>query len=57
MFERLKRLFLEGRLNEEMLSNAVNKGWISEEQKIEIIQSKIEKSKKLTDNEVLEALI
>lgn len=41
MFETLKRLYLEGRLNEVGLSNAVTKGWITEEQKQEIINSKV----------------
>lgn len=37
MFETLKRLWNEGKLTEEKLNNAVIKGWITEEQKQEII--------------------
>ena len=37
MFERLKRLYNEGRLTVEALENAVRRGWITEEQKQEII--------------------
>lgn len=40
MYERLLFLFKQGRLNEEQLSVAVSKGWITEEQKQEIIASK-----------------
>lgn len=41
MFERLKVMYLDGRLNEQGLVNAVLKNWITEEQKLEIINSKI----------------
>ena len=57
MFNRLKRLYLEGRLTEQMLANAVTKGWISEEQRLEIIQSKVDVAKNLTDKEVTNELI
>lgn len=40
MFETLKRLYLEDRLTEEKLSNAVLKKWITEEQKQFILDSK-----------------
>lgn len=32
MYERLERLYLEGRLTDTQLDNAVLKGWISAEQ-------------------------
>lgn len=37
MFERLKFLYEQGKLNETALDSAVNKNWITEEQKQEII--------------------
>ncbi|MDD3841073.1 MAG: XkdX family protein [Clostridia bacterium] len=37
MFETLKRLFDEGKLSENGINNAVLKGWITEEQKLEIM--------------------
>ena len=37
MYERLKRLYNEGRLTKEGLENAVARGWITEEQMQEII--------------------
>lgn len=37
MFETLKRLYLRGYLSNEKLSKAVLKGWITEEQKKQII--------------------
>ena len=37
MFERLRRLYREGKIDEEALENAVVKGWITEEQKLEIL--------------------
>ena len=37
MFETLLRLYKEGKLTEEKLDNAVIKGWITEEQKQEIL--------------------
>lgn len=40
LFERLKRLYLEGKLNATNLANAVIKGWITEEQKQEILAAK-----------------
>lgn len=40
MYERLKRLYNEGRCTEAMLERAVKFGWITEEQKDEIISSK-----------------
>lgn len=39
MFERLFRLYKEGRITEKDLDNAVEKGWITEEQKELIIAS------------------
>lgn len=32
MFERLKRLYQSGQLNESAIQNAVTKGWITEEE-------------------------
>lgn len=40
MFERLKRLYNEGRIDEAGLENAVKKGWITEEEKQLIIDQK-----------------
>lgn len=40
MFNRLKRLYEQGKIGEEELTNAVEKGWITEEQKDEIINGK-----------------
>lgn len=40
MFNRLKKLYMEGRLTESGLQNAVAKGWITEDQKAEIIAEK-----------------
>lgn len=37
MYERLKLLYNEGRLNEAGLANAVVKGWITQEQADQII--------------------
>ena len=37
MFERLKRLYTEGKLDEAAIRNAVTKGWITEEQATEIL--------------------
>ncbi len=42
MFERLKALYLEGKLTDAQLELAVTKGWITEEQKLEIIAAKNE---------------
>ena len=36
MFDTLKRLFVEGRLTDAGLDNAVAKGWVTEEQANEI---------------------
>ena len=36
MFERLKRLYNAGQLDEASIENAVKKGWITEEQAFEI---------------------
>lgn len=44
MFERLKRLFDTGKLDEVGIQNAVLKGWISAEQAQEIISPTVEKS-------------
>ena len=40
MFERLKRLYIAGKLTNTGLSNAVIKGWITEDQKQKIIAAK-----------------
>lgn len=37
MFERLKRLYSEGKIDETGINNAVNKGWITQEQVDEIL--------------------
>ena len=37
MFERLKRLYSEGKINETSINNAVEKGWITQEQADEIL--------------------
>lgn len=42
MYERLKRLYQEGRASETMLKNAVKRGWITDEEIQEIIASKKE---------------
>ena len=41
MYERLKRLYLQNKLNGEHLHNAVDKNWITEEQYQEIISLKV----------------
>ena len=38
MFERLKRLYRNGKINENGLEKAVTKGWITKEQMDEIIK-------------------
>lgn len=40
MYYTLLRLYIEGRLTENGLTNAVSKTWITDEQKQEIIASK-----------------
>lgn len=42
MYNRLKKLHLAGRLNDVGLKNAVTRGWITEDQKAEIIEAKKE---------------
>ena len=37
MYERLKRLYREGKIDEQGLENAVAKGWITQEQADEIM--------------------
>ena len=37
MYERVKRLYAEGKISEEGINNAVTKGWITEEQAQEIL--------------------
>ena len=37
MFERLKRLYTDGKITQEGINNAVAKGWITQEQANEII--------------------
>ena len=39
MFERLKRLYAEGKIDESAIRNAVAKGWLTEEQANEILNS------------------
>ena len=41
-YKRLKKLYLAGRLNDTGLENAVTRGWITEDQKAEIIEAKKE---------------
>ena len=36
MYERIKKLYLEGKLNDEGLDNALKRGWITQEQYDEI---------------------
>lgn len=43
MFDRLKNLYINDRLSPVGLSNAVIKGWITEEQRQEIIAAKKKK--------------
>lgn len=43
MFERLKNLYVSGKLSDTGLSNAVIKGWITEDQRQEIITAKKKK--------------
>lgn len=38
MYERLKRLYSDGKINENGLEKAVTKGWITEEQMNKIIK-------------------
>ena len=40
MYERLKRLYVTGKLTADGLANAVIKGWITEAQKQEILAKK-----------------
>ncbi len=40
MFERLKRLYDEGKIGVSAIWNAVTKGWLTEEQAQEILSSK-----------------
>lgn len=42
IYNRLKKLYLAGRLNDTGLENAVARGWITEDQKAEIIEAKKE---------------
>lgn len=42
MYNRLKKLYFAGRLNDACLENAVTRGWITEDQKAEIIEAKKE---------------
>lgn len=43
MYNRLKKLYIAGRLNDTGLEKAVTRGWITEDQKAEIIEAKKEK--------------
>ena len=38
MYESVKRLYLEGRITEAGLNNAVTRGWITSEEKTAIMQ-------------------
>ena len=40
MFERLKRLYAEGKIDERGITNAVAKGWITQDQAEEILTPK-----------------
>lgn len=40
MYERLKRLYLADRLTDAALQTAVKRGWITDEEKEEIIEAK-----------------
>lgn len=40
MYERLKAMYLDGRLNDAGLNNAVTKGWITQDQADEIRAAK-----------------
>ncbi len=42
MFERLKRLYESGQLDQKGVENAVTKGWITQEQAAEILAPKDE---------------
>lgn len=42
MFETLKRLYIEGKLTDERLGNAVEKQWISPEEKEQMINAKVQ---------------
>lgn len=42
MYERLKRLYLTDRLTDAALQTAVKRGWITDEEKEEIIEAKKE---------------
>ena len=44
MFERLKRLYDNGQLDETGINNAVKKGWITQEQADEITNPKNDKN-------------
>ena len=44
MFERLKRLYADGKITQEGINNAVAKGWITQEQADEIINPKNDKN-------------
>lgn len=46
LFNRLKKLYMAGRLTEAGLENAVLKGWITEEQKTAIIAEKADEGEK-----------
>lgn len=41
MYDTLLRLYLQNKLTDQGLTNAVNKEWISEDEKIKIIQTKV----------------
>lgn len=40
MYSIVKKIYLEGKIDDTGLDNAVTKGWITEEQKAEIIAAK-----------------
>ena len=39
MYDRLKRLYSEGKINDHDLESAVAKGWITEDEMLEILDS------------------
>ena len=54
MFERLKRLYNEGKIDEAGLDAAVEKGWITEEEKIRIMTENTENAEDTEEHEVQE---
>lgn len=56
MFNRLKNMYLEERIGEKELDNAIAKGWISIKQKLEIMNAKLEQDSELAEEELLKQL-